>query len=106
MSNLTSIQPGLSARDMAGATAPIHGAAVQTPVAKPVPLFVNPSTQFDPTVGIMVISFHDDTGKLTSSIPSQRQLQAYHEHTATPPDEQAPLTPGTSPPVNGQTSTG
>ena|SRR5580698_8527596 len=91
MSNQLSIQATLGAT-----AAPSRGGApaqVQTvPKAKPVPLFVNPSFKFDPTVGLVVIEFHDNTGTLTNSIPSQRQLQAYRTHRDTLPGEQPPPT--------------
>ncbi len=61
-------------------------------VAKPAPLFANPSYQLDPTVGLMVVEFHDKTGAVSNSIPSVRQLQAYRLHQATPPGEQSSMT--------------
>jgi hypothetical protein len=78
----------------------------QGQAVKPVPLFVNPSFQFDPTVGIVVINFHDDKGTLTSSIPNQRQLAAYRSHREALPGDQSPQVPKTPSPVNGKTSTG
>ena|SRR5271165_2424249 len=89
MSNQLSIQAGLSAVGPGDSGAPNRSAETsQAPVAKPVPLFINPSFQFDPSVGLVVIQFHDDKGILTSSIPSQKQLAAYRDHQATPPGEQ------------------
>jgi hypothetical protein len=81
-------------------------APVPAQAAKPVPLFVNPSFQFDPTVGIVVINFHDDKGTLTNSIPTQRQLEAYRAHRAALPGEQTPPVPTTSLPADGKTSAG
>jgi hypothetical protein len=39
----------------------------------------NPTVRLDPTLGLVVIEFHDDSGKLVISIPSQTQLAAYRE---------------------------
>jgi hypothetical protein len=81
-------------------------ARAQTPVApaaKPVPLYVNPSYQFDPTVGLVVIEFHDNAGTLTNSIPTQRQLEAYRTHQETPPGEGTPSIPQAA---NGKTTAG
>ena len=88
MSNLLSIQPGLPLRGSGDSTAPIRNSApAAAPAPKPVPLFVNPSFKFDSTVGLVVIDFHDETGRVTNSIPSQQQLDAYRSHRATLPGE-------------------
>jgi len=92
MTNPLSIQTGLP---VAGSVAsplatPVVPAA---PEAKPVQLYVNPSFRFDPTVGLVVIEFHDNTGAVSNSIPSQRQLEAYRTGQQTPPGEQSPPTP-------------
>jgi hypothetical protein len=99
MSNQLSIQSTPS--DTAALSRGIAPAPTLTaPTAKPVPLFVNPSFQFDPTVGLVVIEFHNDKGTLTNSIPSQRQLEAYRTHRDTLPGEQPPPT------ANGKTAPG
>ena len=80
---------------------PIHG--TETPArtgaptrenapqsAKPVQPFTNPALRLEPALGLIVIEFHDDTGKLTSSIPNQRQIDAYRMHEETPPGQVAP----------------
>jgi hypothetical protein len=107
MSNQLSIQPGLAALGsdpLSGATAPARP-QVQTQAAKPVQMFVNPSFQFDPTVGLVVLNFRDTTGQVTGSIPSKRQLEAYRTHQEPLPGEQAP--PATPPPTgNGKTAAG
>jgi hypothetical protein len=104
MSNMLSIQPGLPLRGSGDSTAPPRNTAPPpgpppAPAAKPVPLFVNPSFQFDSSVGLVVVDFHDDTGRVTNSIPSQQQLDAYRSHRATLP-RQGP------PPVTESSSTG
>jgi hypothetical protein len=83
---MLSIQPGLPLRGSGDSTAPTRNTAPPpVPAAKPVPLFVNPSFQFDSTVGLVVVDFHDRTGRVTNSIPSQQQLDAYRSHRASLP---------------------
>jgi hypothetical protein len=50
--------------------------------------YVNPSLRLDAALGLVVIEFHDEAGKLTSSIPSQRQIDAYRRHEDTRPGQQ------------------
>src|ERR1700733_3527174 len=89
MSDPLSIPAGLP---VAGSVvSPLSTPAVPlAPEAKPVQLYVNPSFRFDPTVGLVVIEFHDNTGAVSNSIPSQRQLEAYRTGQKTPPGEPAP----------------
>jgi hypothetical protein len=57
------------------------------PTTKPGRFYVNPDYQFDPALGLVVVQFHDASGKLTNSIPSQRQLEEYkaqQAHTVKP----------------------
>jgi len=49
--------------------------------------YVNPSLRLDPALGLVVIEFHDDSGTLTSSIPSERQIEAYRRHQDTRPEQ-------------------
>lgn len=51
-------------------------AATPSPIA-------NPSLRLDPALGLVVLEFRNDAGAVTSSIPSQRQLQAYQRWDAT-----------------------
>jgi hypothetical protein len=107
MSNMLSIQPGLPPGGSGDNTAPPrNNAPAATPAAKPIPLFVNPSFQFDSTVGLVVIDFHDNNGRVTNSIPSQQQLDAYRSHRAAPPGEGPPPVMQSSSTVNGKTATG
>jgi hypothetical protein len=46
--------------------------------ANPSP-FPNPSLRLDSALGLVVLEFRSDTGVVTASIPSQRQLQAYQK---------------------------
>jgi hypothetical protein len=58
---------------------------VPTPGAARQP-YVNPSLRLDAALGLVVIEFRDDSGTITSSIPSQRQLEAYRQHEQAPPN--------------------
>jgi len=100
MSNPLSIQgtQPFGGSHTASPRAPITPTSV-TPPSKPVPLFVNPSYQFDPTVGLVVIEFHNDTGAISNSIPSARQLELYRTHQAIPPNAQPPPTQAAAQPV-------
>jgi len=44
----------------------------------------NPSYVLDLGLGLVVLQYHDPTGNVTSSIPSERQLQAYRDGGVTP----------------------
>jgi hypothetical protein len=52
------------------------------PVAAPLPT-PNPILRLDPALGMVVIEFHDTSGAVTTSIPSQRQLAAYQKWSVT-----------------------
>lgn len=39
--------------------------------------FPNPSMRLDPALGVVVMTFRDQQGVVTSSIPTQQQLDAY-----------------------------
>jgi hypothetical protein len=104
MSNQLSIQAALSIHSPGDDAAPSRRSAPSAaPAAKPVPLFVNPSFEFDPTVGLVVIDFHNNSGAVTDSIPSQRQLEAYRTHRESPPGEP---TVALTPPSSGKTAAG
>ena len=68
------------------------GSATEFPEPAPAPsqvaaasLIPNPSLRIDAALGIVVIEFHGDGGKVLASIPSQQQLDAYSSHTLTVP---------------------
>ena len=37
----------------------------------------NPTLRLDPALGLVVIEFHNRSGSVTTSIPGERQLEAY-----------------------------
>ena len=43
----------------------------------------NPTLRFDPVLGLVVIEFYSTTGAVTTSVPSQRQLQEYQRWNVT-----------------------
>ena len=43
----------------------------------PGPSPINPSLKFDPGTGLVIMEFKDTAGEVSSSIPSQRQIEAY-----------------------------
>jgi len=89
MSNPLSIQSSLPAPEPAPVRSGVaRPAQIAAPATKAAKLYVNPEYQFDPTVGLVVIEFHDTAGNLTNSFPSQRQLEAYRMHQQTPPGEE------------------
>jgi hypothetical protein len=77
--------PGVSA--VHAGTSPASGQ--RSPAADPVPAppvatpIVNPTLRLDAALGLVVIEFHNDSGAITTSIPSQRQLQEYQRWQAT-----------------------
>ena len=64
-----------------------------SPTARP-----NPSMQIDPSLGIVVMEFRDRSGAVTSTLPTQRELDAYRsaqrdgsaDHPGTAPRPPAP----------------
>lgn len=60
----------------------------------------NPQLRLDAALGLVVIEFRDNSGTVTTSIPSQRQLEAYRmweqRHNA-PPNTLPGALPGTPP---------
>jgi hypothetical protein len=73
----TPVRIGTEAVDAAEAVA-----FQQLPRQEPAPspsLIPNPTLRLDPALGIVVIEFRNGTGAVTTSIPSERQLQAYQK---------------------------
>ena len=70
---------GTIGNDSAGACKPAAVAAATnhaTPVAAASP---NPTLQLNMALGVVVLEFRNSTGTITSSIPSQQQLDAYRQ---------------------------
>ena len=101
MSHALAIQTMPPIPERSGTTAPNKGGgATPEPPAKPAQTYTNPGLRLDPALGLVVIEFHDASGKLTSSIPSQRQIDAYRMHETTPPGR------GNPEPANAKTPPG
>src|SRR5689334_20397188 len=64
-------------------TEPRAQAADQTRAVPPVTPVINPTLRLDAALGLVVIEFRNDSGAITTSIPSQRQLQEYQRWQAT-----------------------
>jgi hypothetical protein len=58
---------------------------VQAQAASASPDMPNPTLWLDPALGLVVIEFVGKADAVTSSIPSQHQLNAYRDGTASPP---------------------
>jgi hypothetical protein len=58
-------------------TATASEAPSQAGSAVPPKPIINPTLRLEPSLGLVVIEFHNDTGSITTSIPSQRQIEAY-----------------------------
>ena len=56
-------------------------AASPQPQRSPIP---NPTLRLDPALGLVVIEFRDESGNVATSIPSQRQLEAYRRSQESP----------------------
>ncbi|HET6194952.1 MAG TPA: hypothetical protein VFE12_04320 [Acetobacteraceae bacterium] len=65
-----SSESGTESRTSATTVPQLQAAVAASPV-------INPTLRLDPALGLVVIEFHNDSGTLTTSIPSQRQIQAY-----------------------------
>lgn len=57
------------------------------------PPIINPTLHFDAALGLVVIEFRDAAGKVTTSIPTQRQMEAYRMWNAPLPGGSAPPAP-------------
>jgi hypothetical protein len=59
---------------------PATNPAQAVPAAPPI---INPTLRLDAALGLVVIEFRNNSGAITTSIPSQRQLQEYQRWEAT-----------------------
>ncbi len=51
---------------------------------------LNPLMRIDPALGIVVLEFRDRAGDISDSIPTQRELKAYHDAAQTGAAPEAP----------------
>ncbi|MDE2516831.1 MAG: hypothetical protein KGL12_12450 [Rhodospirillales bacterium] len=70
--------PPLGAPLPTATTAPTASHAAPAPADTPAPV-PNPSVLLDPTLGLVVIAFHNAAGTVTRTIPSERQIAAYQQ---------------------------
>ena len=64
---------------------------IPTQTVKPGRPTPNPTLRLDARLGMVVLEFHDDQGAVSGSIPSQRVLDAYRNHSAPIPQQQIPV---------------
>jgi hypothetical protein len=69
--------------DLAGGAKAVANPPLPQPEHTSSSPYPNPSLRLDPALGIVVLEFRSDTGVVTTSIPSERQLQAYQRWDAT-----------------------
>jgi hypothetical protein len=93
-----------SAEKPADASGEPSASSHATPGSETPQLFVNPTLQFNSTLGLLVIQFRDTQGNITTSIPSQRQLQAYRLHELPLPGQKQ-ATPHTAGATGAHTTT-
>jgi hypothetical protein len=67
-------------------------ARTEPPAVSPRP-YINPSLRLDAALGLVVIEFRDDSGALTSTIPSERQIEAYRAHQEALPGQKPDMPP-------------
>jgi hypothetical protein len=72
------------------------------PVAHPMPI-ANPTLRFNAALGLLVIEFFNNSGAVTTSIPSQRQIQEYQKWNATHIGQNSAALPEASAPVPATT---
>lgn len=79
MSHDLAIRAGpVSSIDTPPSTAQRSGSVPQSqPQSQSATPLANPSLVLDPTLGLVVIEFHNNSGAVVNSIPSARQLEAY-----------------------------
>lgn len=67
---------------------PSEGAATAQAPAPPPPIGPNPRLRLDPALGVVVMEFLDQAGKLRHSAPTEEQLRAYRlaAQTLKPPE--------------------
>jgi hypothetical protein len=79
ISTVTASQPSLTARPASAAAPQAASQAAEAPA------FPQPVGHLDAALGIEVMQFVDQSGGVTQSFPSPRQLEAYRDAPATVP---------------------
>ncbi len=59
---------------------PARGSDTQAAASASASPYVNPTLRLDAELGLVVMEFRDDSGAVTSTIPSERQIEAYRAH--------------------------
>jgi hypothetical protein len=80
MPNDISVQAVALARAGSDSTAAAQMEVPAAPVPQAAPVqspIINPTLRLDTALGLVVIEFRNDSGTVTTSIPSERQLEAY-----------------------------
>jgi len=95
LGSLQGAEPVAQASTRANAPS-VAGLASAEPAAAPGPFIPNPSLHIDPGLGIVIIEFHDTAGKVSSTIPTERLLDAYRRSFSGNADTTTPLVTGTS----------
>jgi len=82
---VSSLPAGSEATAEAKAQGSSHASFPSPTVEQPstMPALANPSLRLDPALGLVVLEFHSDSGAVTTSIPSELQLEAYQRWTQT-----------------------
>jgi hypothetical protein len=82
MPNDLTVQPVVTMRSASGnvseKTVAVPLPQQQGRASSPTPI-TNPTLRLDPALGLVVLEFRDNSGAITTSIPSQRQLAAYQK---------------------------
>ena len=81
MSHAQSLSPILAPMSPSLARAPRGDSLPQPPAGNlaTAPLVSNPSMRLDPSLGLVVLEFRNAQGQLDHSLPTQRELDAYHQ---------------------------
>ena len=100
----SSVGNGAAGSVRSPATPPASVAAAATavpPASNPTP---NPTLQLNAALGLVVIQFHNNSGAVTRSIPSQQQINAYRlweeSKIGPPPSLGGAVVPGAATRVN------
>lgn len=74
----------------AGPKPEIFTPPAQAPPAPAPVLVANPTLRFDAASGLVVLEYRDESGDVTTSIPTLRQIEAYRQWGQPPPGQGSP----------------